>query len=359
MDSKNRDIDIARLVFKHMSNQASPEEDAILDGIYNEDSEAAYAARAARRLWDLCEVPPTTSFDVAAAQQRFVAAIDGRTHGDDTLDHLLLDNIPTQSFDADSAFAKFQSQVRAESKILSDHADHPSEASVRRLHVRRFSAVAAILLCVFAAVFLMRQGTTFSTDSSLASVTLDDGSKVVIAPSSRVEVLSERAVRLEGNAFFDVKHDPTAPFTIDLNKSQITVLGTSFTVEKHGAYVEVSLRDGSVKLSDEDEEITIVPGEKAIAVNGKLTKAKVDSPNAYSLINGFLTFDQTPIDQVVKDLMRHYNLSVTSDLKGCTLTASRLDLSSGAEALSRIAKVLEAEVVASKDGYHLKGAACY
>ncbi len=342
-----------------MSNEATPAEVELLDAIYNEGSDASFHARLARRIWDLSEVPPVSTFSYDVAYNKFMAESADLASSGNSLEDLLDSSIPSVKFDAGKAFAKFQLEVKQETQTTPVPTMAPvKEATVRRLNIRRMASIAAVMLCVLATVFLLQQDQAFTTDGTVASVMLEDGSNVVIAPGSKVEVISDRAVRLEGNAFFDIEHNPSKPFTVELSQSAITVLGTSFTVEDKGDYAEISLREGSVRLEDEDESITIKPGEKAIAVNGKLLRATVLSPNAYSLATGYLTFDQTPIEQVLGDLMRHYNMSLSSNLDGCTLTASRLDLDSGVDALDRVAKVLGAEVIMTDQGYHLQGTSC-
>src|SRR5687768_12263336 len=67
------------------------------------------------------------------------------------------------------------------------------------------------------------------------SVTLSDGTRVVLAPASRLTIAidyneKDRLVRLEGEALFDVPHDDSKPFTVLAGLATIKDLGTTFTV---------------------------------------------------------------------------------------------------------------------------------
>lgn len=69
---------------------------------------------------------------------------------------------------------------------------------------------------------------------------LDDGSEVWLNAGSRLEYpatfenASERRVRIEGEAFFEIKRDTCRPFCVELGDGEcIRVLGTSFNVNAY------------------------------------------------------------------------------------------------------------------------------
>ncbi|HEY0271892.1 MAG TPA: FecR domain-containing protein, partial [Chitinophaga sp.] len=67
------------------------------------------------------------------------------------------------------------------------------------------------------------------------SLTLSDGSRVVLRAGSRLEYLpaftgNSRSVKLVGEAYFDIAPDKKHPFIIYTGKVKTTVLGTAFNI---------------------------------------------------------------------------------------------------------------------------------
>lgn len=137
----------------------------------------------------------------------------------------------------------------------------------------RYVAAASFLVLAFAAagwLFLFKQGDLWGdgeTDADFLTVTtgsseqkkigLPDSSYVWLNARSVLEVpagfnRSSRYLRLEGEAFFDVKSDTALPFIVDLGSLKVKVTGTSFNI---GAYsqlskVKVAVSSGRVAVSD-------------------------------------------------------------------------------------------------------------
>ena len=121
---------------------------------------------------------------------------------------------------------------------------------------------------------------------------------------------------LEGEAYFDVSHDPDRPFIIDLgNDIYARVLGTSFKARSshEGDGGKISVRDGSVRLyssKHEGYDITLVSGEEG-ELNPQL---EVSSKTFSSTIDGLMTgsqeivFVDQPIDQLLERLGLHFGV---------------------------------------------------
>ncbi len=68
-----------------------------------------------------------------------------------------------------------------------------------------------------------------------AEVRLADGSRIILAPETTIRVQqqgehADRHVALSGDAFFEVVHDPTRPFSVQTDAAVITELGTAFGI---------------------------------------------------------------------------------------------------------------------------------
>lgn len=124
---------------------------------------------------------------------------------------------------------------------------------------RRFIAGGvALALCVWLAVavapgiLLRLQADHVTATAELRTLDLEDGSRVVLAPESAVDVAyaeGERTVRLlAGQAFFEVTPDTRRPFRVIAGDMATTVLGTAFDVRVESGGGSVAVRHGRVRV---------------------------------------------------------------------------------------------------------------
>lgn len=148
-------------------------------------------------------------------------------------------------------------------------------------------------------------------------VWLDQGATLTILEGSD----SARKVALEGEAVFDVMHDPSKPFTIDLGKNVFAeVLGTSFKAKSthDGSNGMISVRDGVVKLfspDDQDSELILRAGEEGELNPEKEVKEKrsVREIRALSSASSDLSFRNTPLNKVFDKLGTHFGITFDYD----------------------------------------------
>lgn len=88
------------------------------------------------------------------------------------------------------------------------------------------------------------------------SVTLADGSVLQIDPESRLRIRlqkHERDVALErGRALFRVAKDPTRPFVVRADATQVRAVGTQFGVEQSREGIVVTVAEGKVAVRPSD-----------------------------------------------------------------------------------------------------------
>lgn len=128
------------------------------------------------------------------------------------------------------------------------------------------------------------------TTDSLLVVYLSDSSRVFLNKNSTLRYPVEfsdleRNVSLDGEAFFEIKHNG-APFTIACNNTNTKVLGTSFNVKGYAneEAVEVTVVTGRVEFSNKipnSEKIILKTNEKGKfnRRSGALVKSKNKSKN--------------------------------------------------------------------------------
>lgn len=104
---------------------------------------------------------------------------------------------------------------------------------------------------------LFQKGDTHQTDKGeIRTVSLDDGSEVLLGADSKIRVNYQTGVRhiklLHGEAYFDVEADNQRPFTVDATYTNIEVVGTEFNVKDGIDAVTVAVAEGMVRVGGSD-----------------------------------------------------------------------------------------------------------
>lgn len=121
-------------------------------------------------------------------------------------------------------------------------------------------------------------------------IRLPDGSSVIISAGSKLNYpssfdgLAKREVYLDGEAYFDVKHNSVKPFVIYTGKLKTTVLGTAFNISawSDSDDITVTVARGKVKVEDLDNKTigVITPNHqiKYDKINTHIVEKEVNSP---------------------------------------------------------------------------------
>ncbi|MGM0506911.1 MAG: FecR family protein [Bacteroidota bacterium] len=149
-------------------------------------------------------------------------------------------------------------------------------------------------------------------------ITLPDESVVRLNRNSSIELLFDqedgsRDVRLKGEAYFEVEHDPDRPFSVRVGDSEVRVHGTAFNVkEKDG--VMVAVQEGVVSVHHErlniNRGVRLTAGQLGILTPGgdELRIEDGALENYLAWMNGYLSFDDMPFPQVVQQLERIFGI---------------------------------------------------
>nr|WP_245228039.1 FecR domain-containing protein [Pedobacter petrophilus] len=165
-------------------------------------------------------------------------------------------------------------------------------------------------------------------DSSV--VYLSAGSKLVW-PSHFIKG-SLRNIKLEGEAFFEVKRDPSSPFIVHSGTMQTQVLGTSFNIYAYPKdhTFSVAVRTGKVKVSANSKgklkQLSLLtPGMKLLyhlkEQNYSVGTAGIADVNAW-VKNSFVFKDAT-LPNILLSLERYYNVNI--ELKSNKLSQCRFN----------------------------------
>lgn len=154
-----------------------------------------------------------------------------------------------------------------------------------------------------------------------ADVTLSDGTKVWLNSGSRLVYPnnfkgSKREVFLQGEAFFDVAHNKEKPFHVYAKDVDVKVLGTSFNVRAYNdePTLKTVLVEGSVALSgagSTNNAVQLTPGRMAVYEAGKpFSLSNVNTEIYTSWKDGYLYLQNEPLQNLLKTLVRYYNIPV-------------------------------------------------
>jgi transmembrane sensor len=166
-----------------------------------------------------------------------------------------------------------------------------------------------------------------------ATLTLEDGTQVVLAPASHLRVQG-RDVSLDGEAFFTVTHDPKTPFVVHAGTVTATDLGTKFDVRAYpeDGLIRVVVEEGQVAFATRDgtPPIALARGDLAILPTGGAARFErgVDTSGLDAWTSGRLEFHDTPARDAVRALSRWYDIDLElgdSSLAAAPLTASFRD----------------------------------
>ena len=180
---------------------------------------------------------------------------------------------------------------------------------------------------------------------------LEDGTKVWLNAGSRMAFPTKfnskkREVFLEGEAYFEVAHNPGKPFVVNTGEISIKVLGTRFNLSayKTDKLTETVLLEGKVTLSELSalgflkSETILAPNQKASynRNNRSISVVNVtDADLAIAWTEGWFKFSQQSLNDVLNKLERYYNVQFVFDSKFPTtdLISGKLDLKESVESV--------------------------
>jgi ferric-dicitrate binding protein FerR (iron transport regulator) len=184
-----------------------------------------------------------------------------------------------------------------------------------------WSVAASLLLIIGAAVYFStnRQPVknisyAYATQAGeKKEIILPDGSKVLLNAKSSIKLdkdfnLSNRNILLEGEAFFDVKHDKSKAFKVFTTDFHINVLGTAFNVKAYPdeATSEATLIRGLITMQTTGDMgiITLKPSQKVTFYKNRIiektqasAKRKINANRPEITINHYqLTKENTVLE---------------------------------------------------------------
>lgn len=240
-------------------------------------------------------------------------------------------SIRTQALDQISKHDTEKALARLSTRIPVSEPNNANRGNIRRLIVR-WSIAASILVAAGISFFMyhVRSPELLAMQvpgGTIRQLILPDGTKVWLNAGTRLQYPGKftngnRTVILaDGEAYFDVIHDPANPFVVKTAEGNITVLGTSFDVNayKNDREEKVTVASGKVGLQTIDKTRTafILPGERVTLskTDHAFYKNKVPLEDIAAWRQQRLIFDDQLLQEVMQSLERKYNVTIRIDNK--------------------------------------------
>ena len=248
--------------------------------------------------------------------------------------------------DVDAGWNELEKRIRA---VEIWQADVKEERKHKTRHLAYvMMRVAAVFILVFGFFFLFnhlnKQKNTPSIVYTASGVSeqpfvLADGSEVYLNENARITYpekfnANTREINFEGEAFFNVAHNPEKPFIIHCGEVEVEVLGTSFDLCTcpDDDQITLYLESGKVRFSSLDidkgtirEQVILTPGDKAVydKKTGIICHSQFKGQNYLAWKTGVLTFEKTPLTEVFEALENTYDIRIntTGTYNEYTLTA--------------------------------------
>jgi len=264
-----------------------------------------------------------------------------------------------QPFDLESGEAGRQRLLRRVA------GQQPLRTGSRALYVTTFGAVVAAIVVLIGTIAFGRSRTaetppefvkTYATTvGQRASLLLEDGTRVMLAPRSTLGVTRgfgqrTRAVTLTGEAIFDVPTASGIPFLVHTGTITTRVLGTRFDVRRYDtdARTRVAVISGKVIVTSRTHAaLTLAAGAIGAATDSAVAMVSQDSAaEAIAWSGGMLVFRNAPMSTVLAELGHWYGyrFRLTDSALATNNVTARFRIGSSSAALAHLKLLLNADL---------------
>jgi transmembrane sensor len=220
------------------------------------------------------------------------------------------------------------------SRIAIEYADNKKIATenitVKKLQFLRYAAIWAVL--ILAGIFTMLKFNNTAQTESIALVNiqgkpqryiLPDGSEIYLGAGSQLRYPAHfsgknREVDLQGEAFFQIKHNPLRPFIVHTAEINTQVLGTSFKIVAFDNQpILVAVATGKVGVTKHTDQETktlalLTPGMKVTwnKTTQRAEKGVIDPNGLEKWKIGEMVFEDQSMEQIAAELQRHFQVKI-------------------------------------------------
>ena len=157
-----------------------------------------------------------------------------------------------------------------------------------------------------------------------ARVRFSDGTQVMLNAASTLRFPKQfrgnvREVYLDGEAYFEVAHDPEHPFIVHAADADVKVLGTTFNVRgwSEDRNTDVAVREGKVSVTskgkkEDQSEVVLSKGQHTRVMEGAApaTPKNINVDTYLLWTRGGVHFDNAPLSQVLRHVERKFDVTI-------------------------------------------------
>ncbi|MGF7075022.1 FecR family protein [Mucilaginibacter sp. 3215] len=201
---------------------------------------------------------------------------------------------------------------------------------VRRLNTTWLKVAAAVLVAVCAGLFYSKLATHKNEQIAYQVITAPKGSmkQVMLPDSSTVQLNAGTSLKfpvsfgdtkrevtlINGEAFFDVKHDVKRPFMVHAAKVITQVLGTSFNIKfyKELPDIQVYVNSGKVEVHDQRHTLGFYTPRQQVTYNKQhesFTRQELTADHSLSWMHEELILDNASFKEITVYLQNRYNVN--------------------------------------------------
>ncbi|MCD0490406.1 DUF4974 domain-containing protein [Pedobacter sp. MC2016-14] len=148
-------------------------------------------------------------------------------------------------------------------------------------------------------------------------IALPDGSVAILNVGSKISFPDQfdpalrTVVLIEGEVYFDVKHNDKKPFQVKAGKTLTNVLGTAFNISSYSWLntINITVTKGKVAVNNQ----MLLPNQQMVydRVSSTMEKKKLLASNVVSWMQGGLCFNDEDFKTVATILERKYNVHIS------------------------------------------------
>ncbi len=217
---------------------------------------------------------------------------------------------------------KLQRAIKIAENKAQDYSQNPFTWFVKKPKLAvAFSFIALSFIAASIFIYLNIGTTIYQTaNKEKTSVVLADGSIIQLNSGSKLRVLKNfnkrsRTISLEGEAYFEIQNSP-APFRIQTEIGDVTVLGTKFNINSRNSQMEVAVNEGRVQVtstvSQKDSSVVLTKGELCVCESGQYPDAPqiIDFTEYPGWIHSKMTLEETELSFVLEEIERRFDVKI-------------------------------------------------
>lgn len=194
-----------------------------------------------------------------------------------------------------------------------------------------------------------------------STITLADQSVIKLNTQTQIAVhrhlRSRRITLAQGQAAFDVKDNAYKPFYVDAGQTQVKVVGTKFEVFKRQQQVTVTVLEGKVKVTADNQasriQQTYLMSNQQIMVNrdGMTPVKNINAKQEMAWLDGKLIFERTPLHIALAEVQRYHPSPIALDVGAANLNITGVFNSNQTQKmLQLLPNILPVKVITSQIG---------